>query len=44
MLSEADIKAVKEKQAKIQKLSLDEVKKNNEQIQKLNEDMATKKC
>ncbi|HDT8772231.1 TPA: phage tail tape measure protein [Listeria monocytogenes] len=42
MLSEADVKAVKEKQAKIQKLSLDEVKKNNEQIQKLNEDMATK--
>ncbi|EAF4426148.1 phage tail tape measure protein [Listeria monocytogenes] len=42
MLSEADIKAVKEKQAKIQKRSLDEVKKNNEQIQKLNKDMATK--
>ncbi|WP_197313135.1 phage tail tape measure protein [Listeria monocytogenes] len=42
MLSEADVKAVKEKQAKIQKLSLDEVKKNNEQIQKLNKDMATK--
>ncbi|EAG2340893.1 phage tail tape measure protein [Listeria monocytogenes] len=42
MLSEADVKAVKEKQAKIQKLSLDEVKKNNEQIQKLNKDMAAK--
>ncbi|EHF3593965.1 phage tail tape measure protein [Listeria innocua] len=42
MLSGADVKAVKEKQAKIQKLSLDEVKKNNEKIQKLNKDMAAK--
>ncbi|EAE5127213.1 phage tail tape measure protein [Listeria monocytogenes] len=42
MLSEADVKVVKEKQAKIQKLSLDEVKKNNEKIQKLNKDMAAK--
>ncbi|EAD0211337.1 phage tail tape measure protein [Listeria monocytogenes] len=42
MLSEADIKVVKGKQAKIQKLSLDEVKKNNEKIQKLNKDMAAK--